>query len=70
MSYINMLEKSREKTLEGSNRMRTESDLYKTMTSPLTQNFKTLGLWVLFLICYAQISHFYSMWDLNSHLNT
>ena len=39
-----MLEKSREKTLEGSNRMRTESDLYKTMTSPLTQNFKTLGL--------------------------
>jgi len=42
---------------------------YKGITLPLTQNLKTLGLWVFFLYV-AQLSHFYQMWDLDSDLNT
>jgi len=36
--------------------MRTESNPYKEMTPPLTQNLKALGLWVFFLICCSTFS--------------
>jgi len=37
-------------------RMKTKLNLYKGMRSPSTQNCKTLGLWVFFLICYSTFS--------------
>ena len=43
-------------------RMRTESNLYKGMTPPSTQNLKTLGLWVFFLIYYLTFSFLLDVW--------
>jgi len=34
--------------------MTNELDPYKRMTPLLTQDLKTLGLWVLFLICWVE----------------
>jgi len=45
-----LLGESEEETPERSQTMRHEP-IYKGMTPPSTQNLKTLGLWVLFLIC-------------------
>jgi len=42
--------------------MRNESDPYKEMTPPSTQNFKALGgLWVFFLICYSTFSFLFNV---------
>jgi len=46
-----MLGKSRRKTLGRLNNNETWVKPYKELTSPSIQNFKTLTLWVLFLIC-------------------
>ena len=49
-------ENPREKTPKRSQTMRTESNPHKGMTPPSTQNLKTLGLWVFFLICCSTFS--------------
>jgi len=51
-----MLGKSKGETPGRSLTMRTEPNSYKGMTPLSTQNLKTLGLWVFFLICYSTFS--------------
>jgi len=46
--------------------MRHESNPNKELMSPSTQNFKALSLRMFFLIYVVQLSHFYSMCDLDS----
>jgi len=49
--------------------MRHEPDPHKESMSPSTQNFKAMSLWYSFLDV-AELFHFYSICDLDSHLDT
>jgi len=51
-----MLGESEEETFEKSHKNETRANPYKKMTPPSTQNLKTLGLRVFFLICYLTFS--------------
>jgi len=55
------LDNLRGQNREDIKRIRTEPNTHKKMTPPSTQNLKTLGLWVFFLLYVAQLSHSYSM---------
>jgi len=41
--------------------MRTKPNSHKRMTPPSTQNLKTLGLWVFFLICCSNFSFLFNV---------
>jgi len=47
--------------------MKHEFNSHKKSTSPLTQNFKIMSLWIFLFICVAQLFHLSSMWN-HSHL--
>jgi len=64
-----LLGESERTTPERSHKNELSQNPHKGMTPPSTQNLKALCLRVFFLYV-AQLSHFYPIWNLDSHLNT